>query len=111
LRERITDIPAIAEFLLHQIASDLKTTKRTLHPDILQQLMSYSFPGNVRELRNLLERACILTSSQRYSGLIYRKFFRMRQPKNRVLPMFNWSIAAGRISLTQHARILGAKDH
>jgi DNA-binding NtrC family response regulator len=63
LRERITDIPEISEYLLHQIASDLKTTKRTLHPDALQQLMSYSFPGNVRELRNLLERACILTSS------------------------------------------------
>ena len=62
LRERITDIPEIAEYLLHQIASDLKTTKRALHPDALQQLMSYSFPGNVRELRNLLERACILTS-------------------------------------------------
>jgi DNA-binding NtrC family response regulator len=63
LRDRITDIPEIAEYLLHQITSDLKTTKRTLHPDALQQLMSYSFPGNVRELRNLLERACILTSS------------------------------------------------
>ena len=63
LRERITDIPEIAEYLLHEIISDLKTTRRTLHPDALQQLMSYSFPGNVRELRNLLERACILTSS------------------------------------------------
>src|ERR1700756_2913175 len=62
LRERITDIPEIAEYLLHLIASDLKTTRRTLHPDALQQLMSYSFPGNVRELRNLLERACILIS-------------------------------------------------
>ena len=64
LRERITDIPEIAEYLLREITSDLKTTKRTLHPDALQQLMSYSFPGNVRELRNLLERACILTSGQ-----------------------------------------------
>jgi DNA-binding NtrC family response regulator len=63
LRERITDIPEIAEYLLREIISDLKTTRRTLHPDALQQLMSYSFPGNVRELRNLLERACILTSS------------------------------------------------
>ncbi|HZY71977.1 sigma-54-dependent transcriptional regulator [Edaphobacter flagellatus] len=63
LRDRIADIPEVAQYLLHQIASDLKTTKRTLHPDALQQLMSYNFPGNVRELRNLLERACILTSS------------------------------------------------
>jgi DNA-binding NtrC family response regulator len=63
LRERTIDIPEIAEYLLRQITSDLKTTRRTLHPDALQQLMSYSFPGNVRELRNLLERVCILTSS------------------------------------------------
>jgi DNA-binding NtrC family response regulator len=63
LRDRTTDIPEIADYLLHQIASDLKTSQRTLHPDALQQLLSYSFPGNVRELRNLLERACILTSS------------------------------------------------
>jgi DNA-binding NtrC family response regulator len=47
--------------LLREITSELKTARRTLHPDALQQLMSYSFPGNVRELRNLLERACILT--------------------------------------------------
>jgi DNA-binding NtrC family response regulator len=62
LRKRATDIPEIAEYLLREITSDLKTTRRTLHVDALQQLMSYSFPGNVRELRNLLERACILTS-------------------------------------------------
>jgi DNA-binding NtrC family response regulator len=61
LRERVTDIPEIAEHLLREITSELKTARRTLHPDALQQLMSYSFPGNVRELRNLLERACILT--------------------------------------------------
>lgn len=62
LRQRISDIREITEYLLRQITSDLKTTRRTLHPDALQQLMSYSFPGNVRELRNLLERACILIS-------------------------------------------------
>jgi transcriptional regulator with GAF, ATPase, and Fis domain len=61
LRERVTDIPEITEHLLREITSELKTARRTLHPDALQQLMSYSFPGNVRELRNLLERACILT--------------------------------------------------
>jgi len=63
LRERTADIPEIAGYLLHQIANDLKTAKRTLHSDAVQQLLTYSFPGNVRELRNLLERACILTSS------------------------------------------------
>jgi two-component system response regulator PilR (NtrC family) len=67
LRERLADIPEIAEYLLRQITSDLKTARRSLHPDALQQLMSYSFPGNIRELRNLLERACILTSGSEIS--------------------------------------------
>lgn len=62
LRERTEDIPEIAEFLLEQIARELKIGRKRLHPDALQQLMSYAFPGNVRELRNLLERACILTT-------------------------------------------------
>lgn len=60
LRERTEDIPEISEFLLQQIARELKMPRKRLHPDALQQLMSYSFPGNVRELRNLLERAYIL---------------------------------------------------
>ena len=61
LRERIEDIPEISEYLLQQIARELKMPRKRLHTDALQQLMSYSFPGNIRELRNLLERACILT--------------------------------------------------
>src|SRR6201998_1463245 len=62
LRERIEDIPEIADYLLGQIAGELKVPRRTLHHDVLAQLQSYRYPGNIRELRNLLERACILTS-------------------------------------------------
>src|SRR6202011_4681814 len=62
LRERAEDIPELADYLLGQIASELKVPKRTLGPDALAQLRSYKYPGNIRELRNLLERACILTS-------------------------------------------------
>lgn len=62
LRERMEDIPALANYLLQLVASDLKMMPRSLHPKALQQLQSYGFPGNIRELRNLLERACILTS-------------------------------------------------
>ena len=64
LRERIDDIPLIAESLVIQIALDLKMPRKRLHPDALQQLMGYRFPGNVRELRNLLERAYILTPGE-----------------------------------------------
>ena len=62
LRERLDDIPELADYLLCQIASELKVSRRGLHSDALAQLQSYHYPGNIRELRNLLERACILTS-------------------------------------------------
>lgn len=61
LRERTEDIPEIADYLLQQISRELKIPRKRLHPDAMQQLVTYAFPGNVRELRNLLERACILT--------------------------------------------------
>ncbi len=63
LRERREDLPEIAAFLLQQIASELKISTRSLHADALHQLGQYAFPGNIRELRNLLERACILSNS------------------------------------------------
>ncbi len=62
LRERMEDVPLLADYLLQQVGSDLKMPGRRLHANALAELMSYSFPGNIRELRNLLERACILTS-------------------------------------------------
>jgi len=63
LRERRQDIPALARHLLAQVASDLKMPGKTLSPDALGKLSRYAFPGNVRELRNLVERATILTRS------------------------------------------------
>jgi two-component system response regulator HydG len=62
LRERAEDIPELADYLLRRIASELKISRRSLHPDVLRRLMSYPFPGNIRELRNLLERVCILAN-------------------------------------------------
>jgi DNA-binding NtrC family response regulator len=64
LRERRQDIPALARHLLAQVASDLKMEVKTFSPDALAKLSAYSFPGNVRELRNLVERATILTRSE-----------------------------------------------
>ena len=69
LRERMEDIPALAHHLLQQISGDLKIPPRKLHPEALEQLQNYSFPGNIRELRNLLERACILTSNSEITSI------------------------------------------
>ena len=57
LRERIEDLPLLIETLLKRISPE-----RTLsiHPTVLLCLSQYDFPGNIRELRNLLERASLL---------------------------------------------------
>jgi two-component system response regulator PilR (NtrC family) len=64
LRERIADLPAICAAVLQRIAHDAGVRPLpTLAPDALQHLLRYSFPGNVRELENLLHRALALASS------------------------------------------------
>jgi DNA-binding NtrC family response regulator len=61
LRERREDIATLAELFVRQASLELKLPKRTLVPQALEKLKSYDFPGNVRELRNLIERASILS--------------------------------------------------
>jgi len=63
LRERREDIPVLCQAFLRQAARDLKVTRHELNAEALARLKQYSFPGNIRELRNLLERACILSTS------------------------------------------------
>jgi transcriptional regulator with GAF, ATPase, and Fis domain len=63
LRERREDIAALSELFVRQVSIDLKLPRRTLMPQALDRLRSYDFPGNVRELRNLIERASILAVS------------------------------------------------
>ena len=64
LRDRRDDIAGLSDVFCHQIATELKMAKRRLTPEALQKLQQYRFPGNLRELRNLIERAYILTSNQ-----------------------------------------------
>lgn len=58
LSERREDIPLLAAALLTRINPGRKLN---LHPDTLVQLCACDFPGNIRELRNLLERASLMT--------------------------------------------------
>jgi DNA-binding NtrC family response regulator len=63
LRERREDIAGISDMFCHQVATELKTARRRLTPAALEKLQTYRFPGNLRELKNLIERAYILTSN------------------------------------------------
>jgi len=61
LRERREDIPVLCELFLRQVAQELKLPRRSLRPEALEKLKRYDFPGNARELRNLIERASLLS--------------------------------------------------
>lgn len=60
LRKRPEDIPELIDHLLDNIASNYQQPAPGLHKDALAALKNYSFPGNVRELENILERAFAL---------------------------------------------------
>ena len=64
LRERRDDIELLAGHVLKRLAADSSETVTKLHPLALDALKSYRFPGNVRELENVLERAHTLCENQ-----------------------------------------------
>ncbi|HVN90406.1 MAG TPA: sigma-54 dependent transcriptional regulator [Candidatus Binataceae bacterium] len=68
LREHRDDIPELCDLFLRFAAQDLKTPPRRISTDAMSALLNYSFPGNVRELRNLIERACILSTDRLISS-------------------------------------------
>ncbi|WP_205743140.1 sigma-54-dependent transcriptional regulator [Halioglobus maricola] len=61
LRERREDLPALAENILSRISNEEGSTRATLDASALDALSGYDFPGNVRELENVLERAFALS--------------------------------------------------
>ena len=64
LRERQDDIPAIAQSLLLRICSDMARPPAEISPKAVERMRSYYWPGNIRELRNVLERALLFTDRQ-----------------------------------------------
>ncbi|MED1471966.1 sigma-54 dependent transcriptional regulator [Bacillus salipaludis] len=63
LRERRDDIPLLVEFFINQIGDKIGKPIDGISREALQILEQYSFPGNIRELQNIMERAIALTSS------------------------------------------------
>ncbi len=86
LRERREDIPVLAEHFLNKIAADLNREPKYLTPEAMEAILRYSWPGNIRELENVMERVNILADraqvgrkdlphyiSENYTGGSYEK--------------------------------------
>ncbi len=63
LRERKEDIPRLVEFFINQLNKFHSKEIYDIHPQVSQALLNYSWPGNIRELENIMERAYILERS------------------------------------------------
>lgn len=63
LRERREDIPQLTEIFLKQMNRFSHRGIHYVHPRVMEAFGSYPWPGNIRELQNLVERACILETS------------------------------------------------
>jgi DNA-binding NtrC family response regulator len=63
LRDRREDIPGLSEIFSRQVSLELKLPRRKITFSAIERLKLYDFPGNLRELKNLIERAYILSRS------------------------------------------------
>ncbi len=64
LRERLEDIPFLAEKFIREAAEDLNKEVHTISEDVLSHLKNYSWPGNIRELKNVIRRAVLLAKEK-----------------------------------------------
>jgi two-component system response regulator PilR (NtrC family) len=65
LRERLDDVPALVDVLLDRVARQIGVRRPQISDEAMDKLLSYAYPGNVRELENILERAVTLCSHHR----------------------------------------------
>src|SRR5690606_38527636 len=68
LRDRLEDVPALAQHFVRVISAELKREAPRLRPDALRRLLAHAYPGNIRELRNTLERAIIYAGGDQLGG-------------------------------------------
>jgi two-component system response regulator PilR (NtrC family) len=65
LRERLEDVPQLVDVLLDRVSKQIGVVRPKMTDAALDRLLSYSYPGNVRELENILERAVTLCADAR----------------------------------------------
>jgi len=63
LRERREDIKDLIDFFIKEASLDMKKNIDAIEPDLLSYLLDYDYPGNIRELKNMIERLVVLSDN------------------------------------------------
>jgi two-component system response regulator HydG len=69
LRQRREDIPVLVEHFISRLAVELRKPNLRIAPEAVEQLQNYDWPGNIRELENVLERAAVLCEGDTITAL------------------------------------------
>src|SRR5262249_27057560 len=80
LRERLEDIPALAVHFAAQISRQNGWKEASFAPDAIQALQAHSWPGNIRELRNVIERVLLFAEGDVITPVTVRPAFRATTP-------------------------------
>ncbi len=83
LRERADDIPLLIAYFFSNLVKKMGKSIKRVHPEVLDILKGYHFPGNIRELRNLMERAIIICEGDE---IVPSNFPQIVQPGHIVTP-------------------------
>jgi DNA-binding NtrC family response regulator len=65
LRERVEDIPLLVEYFIKKYCTSMNKPLITVDPAALKRMMGYQFPGNIRELENMIERAIVVGNGKK----------------------------------------------
>ena len=67
LRERIEDIPVLVDYFIKKYCTSMNRSPVTIDSSALKRLEGFNFPGNVRELENMIERAIVVGNGKKIS--------------------------------------------
>lgn len=77
LRERKEDIPQLVDHFIENLFKEMKQPFRGMDEEVYHMLMAYDYPGNVRELKNMIERLAVLSTN----GWISKNDIQLHRPK------------------------------
>ncbi len=97
LRERGADITQIAEYFLERLARQAKKNMQGFSPEAIEQLGKYDFPGNIRELENIVQRAVFLSRSETISANDLNLVLGSRPPQHFPIEETNFKTAKSKL--------------